>query len=295
MKYFNKILPICIIVIGMLSCNKDKNESDAFGNFEALETFVSSELSGKLLELNIVEGQNLKAGEQIGIIDTTMLYLNLDQLLAKKAAVSANISNVNAQIDLQNEQKRILLIEKNRIQNMLNDGAATEKNMDDINGKIAIIEKQIQSIHTQYNKISKELISIDKQSEIIKDQISRCFIKSPINGTVLEKYSMAHEMTMAGKVLFKISDISTLIFRAYISGDQLNQVKIGQEVEILTDSGRDEISSDKGVVSWISPKAEFTPKIIQTREERVNLVYAIKIRVNNDGKLKIGMPGEVIF
>lgn len=295
MRHYIKLILLFSIIIGYTSCSSDKNDSDAYGNFEAQETFVSAEATGRILEFNIAEGQELNAGEIIGLIDTTQLSLNFVQLMAKRGAVSANISNVRAQIELQEEQKRILLKDKVRIQNMLNDGAATEKNLDDLNGKISLIEKQIQSIKTQYNKIYKELTAIDKQSDIIKDQILRCVIKSPIDGTVLEKYSMVHEMTMAGKILYKITDLSSLIFRAYISGDQLSGVKIGQEVEILTDSGQEKMNSNTGIVSWISPKAEFTPKIIQTREERVNLVYAMKIRVKNDGRLKIGMPGEVKF
>lgn len=292
--YYIYILLIVLFFAGF-SCSSENSVSDAYGNFEALETFVSAEATGRILELNLVEGQELTAGKIIGLIDTTQLSLSLNQLMAKRAAVAAGISNINSQIDLQEEQKRILLKEKDRVQNMLKDGAATEKNLDDLNGKISLVDKQIHSVKTQYLKINREITVIDRQSDIIKDQISRCVIKSPMNGTVMEKYSMVHEITMAGKTLFKISDLSNLIFRAYISGDQLSLIKVGQDVEILTDGGQGEINSDSGIVSWISPKAEFTPKVIQTREERVNLVYALKIKVKNDGSLKIGMPGEVKF
>ena len=207
MRHYIKLILLFSIIIGYTSCSSDKNDSDAYGNFEAQETFVSAEATGRILEFNIAEGQELNAGEIIGLIDTTQLSLNFVQLMAKRGAVSANISNVRAQIELQEEQKRILLKDKVRIQNMLNDGAATEKNLDDLNGKISLIEKQIQSIKTQYNKIYKELTAIDKQSDIIKDQILRCVIKSPIDGTVLEKYSMVHEMTMAGKILSGVTEV----------------------------------------------------------------------------------------
>ncbi|MFC2119198.1 HlyD family secretion protein [Bacteroidota bacterium] len=294
MRHYKYLIIFLTLTTISISCSSDNDKPDAYGNFEALETFVSAEANGRILELNIVEGQDLEAGDTVGFIDASGLNLQLEQLIAKKAAVSANVSNVNAQIELQKEQKRIFLIEKTRVENMLESGAATAKNLDDLNGKISLIEKQITSIRTQYNKISKELITIDKQADIIKDQISRCIIKSPIKGSVLQKYSMAHEMTVMGKTLFKISDLSYLNLRAYITGNQLGIVKLGQEVKVMTDN-IDGLIETTGEIIWISPKAEFTPKIIQTKEERVNLVYAMKIRVKNDGSLKIGMPGEVRF
>lgn len=278
----------------LLSCT-DNGKSDAYGNFEATETIISSEANGKLLSLNLTEGKDLEKGKIIGVVDTTNLYLQKQQLIAKKDAISSKISNILAQIEVQKQQKKTILTEKNRVEKLLQDGAATTKQLDDINGQIDIIDKQINSIQTQNSSIINEIKSIEWQIEAIDNSIDKCYIKNPVNGTILEKYVESFELVNAGKSLYKIANLNQLELRVYVSGDQLPHIKLGQEVEVLIDKDKKENNKLKGIVSWISSEAEFTPKVIQTKEERVDQVYAVKVIVKNDGSLKIGMPGEINF
>lgn len=291
--------PILIVAsIGIMflaSCSLNEEKSDAYGNFETTEVIISSEANGKMLQLNIEEGKTIKAGELIGIVDTSTLVLKKAQLDAQKKAISTKISNILAQINIIEEQKKVMEIEKARVEKLLADGAATSKQIDDINGQLNVLESQIKSIRTQNANVLNEIEVLDTQIDILDDQIIRCYIVNPMEGVVLEKFVEQHEMVVMGKSLYKISDMKQMELRAYISGDQLEQVKIGQEVEVLIDNAQGELNTKIGIVSWIAQQAEFTPKIIQTKEERVNLVYAIKIKVDNDGSLKIGMPGEVNF
>jgi HlyD family secretion protein len=289
--------PIFIILLAVLftACSKNKNKSDAYGNFESTEITISAEAAGKLLMLNIEEGQSIKAGEKIGLIDTVQLALKRDALIAQQKGASTKSANILAQIDVFKEQKNNALTDKARIEKLLKDGAATQKQLDDIEGVISVYDRQMASIQTQNAPVLNELEAYSKQIDQIQDQINRSYITNPINGTVLTKYSEPNEMVVQGKALYKIADLSEMILRVYVSGAQLSEIKVGQKVEVLIDADADNNKKCEGEISWISSNAEFTPKIIQTKEERVNLVYAVKVRVKNDGSIKIGMPGEVNF
>jgi HlyD family secretion protein len=260
-----------------------------------VETIVSSESSGKINELNVEEGQILDADKVVGYIDTNQLYLKKLQLQSQKKAVSVKRSSVVSQIDVQQQQKANLLVEKNRVTRLIADKAATPKQLDDINGAIDLVEKQILSIQTQNAGIADEMEVVDMQIAQVNESIRKCYIRNPVKGTVLSKFAEAGEIAAPGRALYKIADLSVMELKVYISGSQLPKIKQGQQVEVLIDADKKTNRKLGGVVSWISPKAEFTPKIIQTKEERVNLVYGVKIQVSNDGSLKIAMPAEVNF
>lgn len=288
-------LVVIILMALLAACTGNNNGSDAWGNFESKEIMVSAEAQGKLLQLTIEEGDVLEKDQIVGVIDTTMQFLQKQQLIAQKQAVSTKIANVNAQIAVQEEQKQNLGKEKNRIEKLFTEKAATQQQFDDITSKFEIVNKQIAATKTQIDAIYKELNVIDKQIDVLNEQIRKAGIINPIHGTVLEKYIEAGEMAAMGKAIYKISKLDEIDLRVYVSGAQLPMVKIGQEVAVFLDKNKKENQQYTGVVSWISNQAEFTPKIIQTKEERVNLVYAVKVRVKNDGNIKIGMPGEVKF
>lgn len=290
MKYIS-ILPILAILF--FGCSNNNEKSDAFGNFETETVIVSAETPGKILKLNVEKGQQVQAGFVAAVIDTTQVQLKLLQVEAQKAAVKSRRASVNSQIDVLEEQKKTLQVNENRTKKMLKDGAATQKQLDDISGQISVIDKQIESARTQFVSIASELEVLDAQKATLTDQLERCRVKSPVSGTVLETFAEEGELTTAGKPLFKVADLSELELKVYVSGAQLPHVKLGQEVEVIIDDSEKENRSLTGKVNWISSEAEFTPKIIQTKEERVKLVYAVKVAVKNDGTLKIGMPGEV--
>jgi len=283
------------LLMVLSSCSKNDKRSDAYGNFEAVETIVSAEATGKLVDFNIEEGQVLEKDVTVGNIDADQLSLKRQQLEAQKNTIKTKFKNVFSQINVYQEQKRVSQVEKNRIEKLLKDEAATTKQLDDINGNINVLDKQIAAIESQNSTTMQELKSLDVQIQQVQDQINKSAVINPVKGTVLMKLVEQSEIVNYGKPLYKIADISTMELRVYVSGDQLPNIKIGQVVRVLIDSGKDGFRELAGTISWISSKAEFTPKIIQTKEERVNLVYAVKVKVANDGSLKIGMPGEVIF
>jgi HlyD family secretion protein len=288
------ILPILMLAM-LAGCSGRDNLSDAYGNFETIEYLISAEGQGKIMEFNLKEGEAVEKGQVVGYIDTLAIHLQIEQLQARIRAVEAQRSAVRAQTEVFQIQKKTALVEKARLEKLLADKAATGKQLDDLNGQLAGLDAQIISTRTRYETIKAEIVAIQAQVEITRDQLSRNIFVNPVDGTVLEKYTEAFEMAVPGKALYKIADLNTMILRVYISGDQLASVKIGQEVGVIID---DNVSSEnplKGRITWVSGKSEFTPKIIQTREERVKLVYAVKIEVSNDGRLKIGMPGEVIL
>jgi len=290
-----RLLFILNAILYLTGCNSDSVQSDAFGNFEAETVIVSAESGGKILELNLEKGQQVEAGFKAALIDTSQLYLNLLQTEAKKQSVNSQNETNRAQIDVLKEQKKNLRINLERVQKMLNDGAATQKQLDDIQGQINVTDKQIASANTRFNSILKELEVLEAQKLTILDQLDRCSVRSPVPGTILDTYAEKGEYIMPGKALCKIAEMAELTLKVYVSGAQLSDVKIGQNVEVLIDKTDTEKQTLAGKVTWISSEAEFTPKIIQTREERVKLVYAVKISVPNDGTLKIGMPGEANF
>ena len=284
-----------ITLAGLSSCNSRNNLSDAYGNFEAVQVTVSSESAGKIHFLYVEEGLLLDSGTIVALIDTTDLYLKKLQLQAQKKAVSVKKSSVVSQIDVQKQQKANLMIDKNRITRLISDKAATQKQLDDINGALDMVDKQIASIQTQNAGIAEEMEVIDRQIAQVNESLHKCYIRNPVTGSVLSKFAEAGEIAAPGRALYKIADLSVMELKVYVSGSQLPAVKLGQQVDVLIDA--DEKSNRKlsGTISWISSKAEFTPKIIQTKEERVNLVYGVKIKVLNDGSLKIAMPAEVNF
>jgi HlyD family secretion protein len=275
-----------------LSCNSNGDKADGYGNFEATETTISAEANGKLLTFNVEEGNVLNKNQLVGVIDTVQLSLKRDQLLASKNTVFSKSRNVLSQREVLKEQLQVAQNDQNRIENLVKANAATTKQLDDINGQIDILEQQMKSVETQNAPIVNEVKSIEVQVQQIEDQIEKSIIRNPIRGTVLVKYAEPNEITAFGKPLYKIADLDEMTLRVYISETQLAMINVGQEVTVKIDAG-EQMKSYDGRISWISDTAEFTPKIIQTKEERVNLVYAVKIRVKNDGSLKIGMPAEM--
>jgi len=280
------------MLASLISCNKNNDKADGYGNFEATEVTISAEANGKIEYLKLEEGDILEPKNQVGLIDTTQLYFNKQQLIASKSTVYSKSANVLSQIKVLQEQLKTTLIEKKRIQNMFVENAATKRQVDEIDGKVSVIQEQIKSVQTQNAPIVNEVKSIDVQIEKINDQIQKSKIINPVKGTVLAKYSEPNEVTAFGKPLYKIADISEMILRVYISETQLSQIKVGQNVTVKIDAEK-EMKSFPGTISWIASSAEFTPKVVQTKEERVNLVYAVKVNVKNDGSLKIGMPAEM--
>ncbi len=288
-----KSLIIAFFSLLLFNCSNSDEKSDAFGNFEADPVIVSSESSGKILQLNIEKGQKIKTGFVTAIIDTGQINLKLEQIDAQKTAILSKKQSIQSQIDVFEAQIKTLKPNEKRIAQMVKDQAATQKQLDDITGQINVIEKQIESTETQFTSVNNELKVLETQKETTKDLLARCTVKSPVGGTILETYAEQGELATPGKPLFKIADLGKLTLKVYVSGAQLPKVKIGQQVNVIIDKSETENQSMEGTVEWISSEAEFTPKIIQTKEERVKLVYAVKIAVKNDGTLKIGMPGEI--
>jgi HlyD family secretion protein len=284
-----------VVSVSLFSCNNNGDKSDAYGNFESDEVIVSAQMQGELKQLEIEEGQEVKEDQLVGIIDTATLSVKKDQLEAKKEATAARLTNIEAQLEVQQEQIETFETEEQRIEKLLEDGAATQQQYDNIAGKLRVARKQLKSIRTQKNSVYREMNVIDAQIREVEENMNKCLVKNPVRGTVLEKYLEKGEVALPGKAIYKIADLSTMYLRVYVSGAQLPHVKIGQEAEVLIDKDEESNQKLKGEITWISSQAEFTPKIIQTKEERVDMVYAVKVKVQNDGKIKIGMPGEVNF
>ena len=288
-----KILLLTMLSALIFSCNNTDEKSDAYGNFEADPVIVSAESSGKIIQLHVEKGQQIDSGFVAAIIDTVQLHLKLQQIQAQKEAVSAKRQTIQSQVAVFEEQKKTLQINEKRISQMIKDGAATQKQLDDITGQIDVINKQIANTRTQFTSVNRELEVLQTQQASTEDLLTRCMVISPTKGTILETYVEQGELAAPGKPLFKMANLDKLTLKVYVSGAQLPMVKTGQEVEVQVDKNATENQSFYGKISWISPEAEFTPKIIQTKEERVKLVYAVKVEVKNDGTLKIGMPGEI--
>lgn len=281
----------------LASCGDGRIKSDAYGNFEAVEITVSAEGSGKIMKFDIEEGTFLKAGDNVGYIDTLQLYLKKVQLQATINALYTKLPDVASQINVLNTQLGTAKIEKTRIINLVKSQAATTKQLDDINAQIQLIQRQISATNSSLNIQTKgtlaEIEPLKAQIRQFEDLIQKSKIVNPIEGTVLSKFAQESELAMQGKPLYKIADIKNIILRAYFSGDQISKVQIGQQVTVLIDAPDGKYKEYNGTVTWVSAKAEFAPKVIQTKDERVNLVYAVKVMVANDGAIKIGMPGEV--
>lgn len=286
-----KYISIIIIPLLYISCSKDKSKPDAYGNFESDETIIASEISGRISDFELEEGDILGKDQVVGFIDSTQLVFMLEKIKAGKKAIASKMPSVITQVNVLKEQK--VLAEKNlvRIENMLQAGASTQSKYDEIRNKIEVIDKQILSIESQNASIFSEMHTLDVEIERLADMIRKCSIKNPIAGTVTGKFGMNHEIIAQGRPLYKIADLDNMVLKAYVSGEQLPDIELGQNVNVSISDGK----SYTGKITWVSSEYEFTPNIIQTKEERVNQVYAIKIKVKNDGNIKIGMPGEVFF
>lgn len=270
---------VSVAVFGFFfSCGNDE-KADGYGNFEATEITVSAEANGKIEFLDLEEGVILEKNQNVGLIDTTQLYLNKQRVIASLKTIESRSGNVYSQIAVLNEELKTARSEKNRIQNMFSENAATQRQVDQAVGKVNVINQQIKSVGTQNAPIVNEVKSNEVQIKIIEDQIQKSKIINPVKGTVLSKYAEPGEITAFGKPLYKIADISEMTLRVYIGEPQLPQVRVGQKVTVKIDI-EEGMKDYEGKVSWISSSAEFTPKIIQTKEERVNLVYAVKIIVH---------------
>lgn len=293
-----KIAVFSGLILFVTAC-KNENTFDASGSFEAVEVIISAEASGVLKAFSIEEGQSLQAGQQIGYVDSTQLFLKKKQLETQMQALLAKKPNIPVQLSALQEQLKTAEVEQQRITNLVKSDAATTKQLDDINAQIEIIKKQIDAqkstLVISSEGINKDILPLQVQVEQLNDQLQKCKIINPINGTVLTKFAEQSEMAVTGKALYKIADLSTIILRVYISADQLTLVKLNQKVTVHTDDGSGGFKQDEGTITWISDKAEFTPKTIQTKDERADMVYAMKIKMQNDGRYKIGMYGEINF
>jgi len=309
----NARIIIALAMIILTACNRNGNNFDATGTFEADEVIVSASANGKILSLNINEGSRIAKDSVVGLVDPTDLSLQKQQVQASIAALNEKTSDATPQIKMLQDQLKVqqtqldnLLHEKARIENLLKEDAATKKQLDDINFQIESAKKQMnvtqQQINVQRNNVAtqnrgilSESKPLQKRAQQLQEQLDRTNIRNPVDGTVITKYAEAGEITSSGKPLYKIADLSTLNLRAYVTGDQLPQIKLGQQVTVFVDSGAKNYRKLDGTITWVSDKAEFTPKTVQTKDERANLVYAMKVRVKNDGYLKMGMYGEVRF
>lgn len=281
------------------ACQNKNGEADAFGVIEAREITISSESNGKLLAFNVDEGDMYQQGASLGIIDTTQLYLQILQLNASINAALAKRPDMPTQIKALQDKLETLQKEQLRIKNLIAANAVSTQKLDEINAEINITQSQIVAIKstlsTTNNSILEEVEAMRFQKLQLMNGFSKCFLTAPISGTIVKKYIEQNELAFQGKPLFKMADLTNMYIRVYVSEDMLSNIKIGQHAEIKIDAQNGSEKSFIGTVSWISPKAEFTPKMIQTKKERVNLVYAIKVNFQNDGSAKIGMPGDVVF
>ena len=293
------ILSVLLLSSFITGCNNSNDDADAYGNFEATEVLISAESNGKLMEFDLVEGDIINAGENIGLIDTIPLNLKKKQMQARIQALNTKTLDIPSQINVLIERKNVIEREKRRVESLFKEGAATQKQMDDINGQIDVINKELKAnkerLETSNKGLLSEILPIQWQIEEVNDQINKSLIINPVSGTILTKYAEQYEIVNFGKPLYHIANLNELYLRAYIGGDNLSQIKLGQSVKVYIDEGKNDLKEYEGTITWISDKSEFTPKIVQTKEERVNLVYAIKVRVINDGGIKIGMPGEIKF
>ena len=289
------ILLSLIAAVITISCSKNDNEADAWGNFEVREVMISAQGNGQIIDFPANEGDKVQEGDIIAVIDTSVLDLKLNELRASMKAVSTRIAVISSQSGIFKQQISNAKVDLERVHKMLQDGAATQKQFDDISGKIAVLEKQIGANNSQKSSVASELNVLESKLLQIEDQKLRSVIKAPLPGTVLSKYAEKGEITTAGKPLVKIANLDLVRLKVYVSGGQLSQVKIGNNCKVRIDKGKEDYYEYDGNIIIVSDKAEFTPKIIQTKEERVSMVYAVTINVKNDGKIKSGMPGEAIF
>lgn len=297
MKALNYILPLTLVLF--YSCSSNDKKTDATGVFEATEIIVSAESSGKICSLSIHEGDEVTKGQVLGQIDSIQLYLNKLQVEANQMALLSSRPDIQSQLNAIQAEIEKAEFEKKRIEKLLEGDVATRKQLDDIDAQIEVLHANYKAKKTALN-ISTQTIdaqseALEAQINVINDQLERSTITSPIDGTILVKYAEEGELTGMGKPLFQVADIDRMILRAYVTGDQLPMLQIGQQIKVVAEVGEDGSREYEGEITWISGKSEFTPKTIQTQDERANLVYAVKIAVPNDGNLKIGMYGGIII
>lgn len=282
-----------VLLLILSSCDNGRDKADAYGQFEVTAVTISAMTHGEILALSADEGLSLEPGHSVGLIDTTQLHLQKLEILANQKAIESQYGNILAEIRVHREQLSNLRREEKRISNMLESNAATPKQLDDIQGQIAVVQQQIQTVESRNPSITAQIKALEAKLDNVEKSIRDAQVINPIKGVVLTKFAEAHEIAAPGKPLYRIADLDTLDVRAFIPESRLHSIKVGQHILVKVDGAEGEIVEHPGYVSWISEEAEFTPKTIQTREERVNLVYAFKVRVANDGTLKIGMPAEV--
>lgn len=294
-----KQLIFLLIPVFLFACNNGNVIPDAYGNFEAEEIFIASETPGKVISLHVNEGDEITKGSVLAIIDTTQLFLQKKQLEASIISLRQKLQNVPVQLGALVEQEQVLEKEVRRIGNLLDAGAATQKTYDDLIGQMEVVRKQKQALESQLSTANRSILSevapVEWRLRQVEDLIEKSQVLSPINGTVLSKYRAQGEIVQPGLPMLKVASLKNMTLRIYVSGDQLSQVNIGNGVNIRIDGSDGNWMTFDGTISWVASKAEFTPKTIQTRTERVNQVYAVKVDVPNDGTIKIGMPAEVLF
>lgn len=294
-----RILYVAMLVAGVTACGTHKNDFDATGTFEATEVVVSSEAAGRILSFEVEEGTQVNAGRTIGAIDSVQLYLSMLQLQKNKSSVLSNRPIITTQVAALKEQIQKQQLERKRIENLIQAKATTQKQLDDVNSGIVVLENQLSALQsTLQNNVSSleaQSSAIDLQIAQIRDRLAKCALKSPISGIVLAKYMEAGELAVIGKPLFKVADMQHVYLKAYVSSGQLADLKLGQKVNVTADFGGEKTRKYEGRITYIASSGEFTPKSIQTRDDRENMVYEIKISVVNDGYIKLGMYGEVNF
>lgn len=281
------------------SCQSESNEADATGAFEATETIISAEASGKIMMLDISEGDQVKAGQVVGYIDSTQLHLSKLQLLQSQKAILSGRPDTKTQLEALQRELEVAVSDKQRTENLVKGEVASQKQLDDARARVTLIQSKIDAqksiLNSTTTTLNEQAQTVSLQLAQVEEQLKKCKIVNPVTGTVLSTFANPFEMTLSGKPLYKVADLSEINLKAYITSSQFAQAKTGQTVQVLVDGEDGKMKTYSGTITWINTKAEFTPKTIQTKDERANLVYAIKVRVKNDGLLKIGMYGEVKF
>ena len=294
-----KLITMASAALLLTACGNSEKEYDATGTFEATETTVSAEQNGTLLTFAINEGDEIEAGSEVGLIDTTQTWLKLQQARATKEVYQSQKPDMEKQTSATRQQLAKAQAEQQRYKELVADGAAPSKMLDDATNQVQVLQRQLaaqlSSLSTNTNALSKQMAATEVQIDQLRDQLHKCHIKAPLKGTVLEKYAERGEFVAVGKPLFKMADMEQVYIRAYVTSAQLQSIRTGQQVKVFADYGDGKKQEYDGTVSWISSRSEFTPKTILTDDERADLVYAVKVRVKNDGFIKIGMYGEVKF
>ena len=294
-----KLITMASAALLLAACGNSEKEYDATGTFEATETTVSAEQNGTLLTFAINEGDEIEAGSEVGLIDTTQTWLKLQQARATREVYQSQKPDKEKQTSATRQQLAKAQAEQQRYKELVADGAAPSKMLDDATNQVQVLQRQLaaqlSSLSTNTNALSKQMAATEVQIDQLRDQLHKCHIKAPLKGTVLEKYAERGEFVAVGKPLFKMADMEQVYIRAYVTSAQLQSIRTGQQVKVFADYGDGKKQEYDGTVSWISSRSEFTPKTILTDDERADLVYAVKVRVKNDGFIKIGMYGEVKF